>query len=172
MIKMLACICFLLGSCGFGCIKVLEYKKRCNELIYIRYILNTMLLETENRRGTFGETCLVMSGKIRQPYGEIFQGLYDLLERERTEKPQVYWEKKIKELAGLLLLKKEEIHILEGIIRCADGTTLSMPLEVLRESLSEWDKVIRSAEQVQKERSKVTLCLSITVGLLLCITVI
>ncbi len=172
MIKMLACICFLLGSCGYGCIKVREYRKRCDELIYIRYILNTMLLETENRRGTFGETCLVMSGKLRQPYREIFQGLYDLLERERTETPKVYWENKIKELAKLLLLKKEEIHILQGIIRCADGTTLSMPMEVLRDSLSEWDRVIYSARQVQKEKSKVTLCLSIAVGLLLCITVI
>ncbi len=172
MIKALACICFIVGSTGFGYIKVLEYAKHYEELVYIKYILGCMLIELENGRGTFGETCLRLSSKLKAPYKDIFNGLYDLLEKEREETPHTYWNQKISELAGSIYLKKAEINILQGIIRCADGTTLAMPLEVIRESITELDKVIRSAEQVRKERSKVTLCLSIMVGLLLCITLI
>ncbi len=172
MLKILACACFISGSCGFGCLKVLEYKRRYEELTYIRYILNTLLLETQNRRGTFGESCFRLASKIKAPYCDIFMGLYRMLEKERKKPPHIYWEDKMKELAPGIPLKQEEVKILQGVIRCVDGTTPAMPIEVLRESIIEWDKVIRTAEQVRKERSKVTLCLSITVGLLLCITVI
>lgn len=172
MIKALVCVCFIVGSVGFGYIKVLEYAKHYEELIYIKYILSCMLIEIENGRGTFGETCLTLSKKLRTPYRDIFQGLYELLEKERDKNPYTYWSIKISELAEKVYLKKGEEEILQGVIRCADGTTIATPLEVIKESIVEWDKVIRTAEQVRKERSKVTLCLSITVGLLLCITVI
>ncbi len=172
MIKALACVCFIVGSVGFGYIKVTEYAKHYEELVYIKYILNCMKIEIENGRGTFGETCLALSKKLRTPYRDIFQGLYELLEKKRDEKPYTYWNIKISELVGMVCLKKNEEGILRGIIRCADGTTIATPLEVIKESIVEWDKAIRLAEQVRKERSKVTLCLSITVGLLLCITVI
>ncbi len=172
MMKILACLCLLLGSCGFGCMKVREYRKHCDELNYIRYILNTMLIETENHRGTFGETCLAVASKLKEPYKDFFLGLYNLLEKERMETPHIYWEKKIEELSGHLALTKDEISILRDVIRCADATTLMMPLELLRQSMVEWDKAIISAEKVRMERSKVTLCLSISVGLLLCITII
>lgn len=172
MMKILACGCFLLGSSGFGFIKVWEYKRRCNELIYIRYILNTMLIEMEHQRGTFGETCLSLSAKLKQPYSDMFLGLYQLLEKERLETPVTYWETKICTLAGDLMLNKEEIAILRGVIRCVDGSTLMMPLEIIRQSMVEWDKAIIAAERIRNERSKVTLCLSVTAGLLLCITVI
>ena len=172
MIKALACVCFIVGSLGYGYIKVLEYAKHYEELVYIKYILNCMLIEIENGRGTFGETCLSLAKKLRTPYRDIFQGLYELLEKERNENPYIYWSIKISELAGNVYLKKDEEEILQGVIRCADGATIATPLEVIRESIMEWDKVIQTAEQVRKERGKVTLCLSITVGLLLCITVI
>lgn len=172
MIKALACVCFIMGSVGFGYIKVREYAKHYDELVYIKYILNCMLIEIENRGGTFGETCLALSRKLKVPYKEIFRGLYELLEKERNENPYTYWNAKIGELTKTVYLKKDEACILQDVIRCADGTNLAMPLEVLKESIVEWDKVIRRAEQVRKERSKVTLCLSITVGLLLCITII
>lgn len=172
MLKLLACVCFISGSCGFGILKVLEYKRRYEELTYIRYILNTLLLETQNRKGTFGESCFRLASKLKTPYCNIFMGLYRMLEKERKKNPRIYWEEKMKELAPDIPLKQEEVKILQGVIRCVDGTTLAMPLEVLKESITEWDKVIQSAEQVRKERSKVTLCLSITVGLLLCITII
>ena len=172
MLKIIACICFLIGSCGFGYIKVSEYGKRYEELIYLRYILSSLLLELQSRRGTFGENCLELYSKIKEHYANIFYGLYELLERERKKPPEIYWNDKIKELSEQILLKKEEIKILQGVIRCAGGTTPSMPMEVLQESLTEWDKVIVAAEQVRKEKSKVTFCLSITAGLLLCITII
>ncbi len=172
MLKIPACICFLMGCIGFGYFKVLEYKRRYDELVYIRYILNALLLETENKRGTLGESCLFLSSKLKEPYKRIFNGLYELLEKERKKMPQLYWEEKMQELAPFIPLKKEEVDILKGIIRCADGTTLGMPVEVLRESISEWDKVIATAEQARKEKSKVTIYLSLTTGLLLCILVI
>ncbi len=172
MIKVLACVCFIVGSVGFGYIKVTEYAKHYEELVYIKHILNCMKIEIENGRGTFGETCLTLAKKLSPPYRDIFQGLYELLERARNKNPYTYWSIKINELAGIVCLKKDEEEILQGVIRCADGTTIATPLEVIKESIVEWDKAIRSAEQVRKERSKVTLCLSITVGLLLCITVI
>lgn len=172
MIKLLACCCFLLGAYGFGICKVKEYKKHYQELVYIRYIINTMLIEVENHRETFGETCLAVSKKVKEPYVDMFLGLYTLLEKERQQSPICYWEEKIGELAESLLLKKEEIEILRGIIRCADCTTISMPLEVLRQSMVEWDKAILQAECIKNERSKVTLCLSLTAGLILCITIL
>ena len=171
VLKLMACGCFLMGSIGFGYMKVREYQKRYEELVYIRYILNSLLLETESHKGTFGENCLTLSAKIKSPYKEVFEELYLLLERERRREPHTYWNEKIRELASVLILKKEEVRILQGVIRCTDGTTIAMPLEVLRQSLSEWDNVIREAENVRKDRSKVTLCLSITVGLILCITI-
>lgn len=172
MLKVLACICFLVGSGGFGWIKVKEYEKRCEELSYIKYILNTMLVEIENHRTTFGETCLLLSRKLKEPYREMFAGLYQLLENERREKPNIYWERKINELSEKLMLKKEENTILNGIIRCSDATALTMPLEIIKQSMAEWDKVISEAERIRAERSRVMLCLSFTVGILLCITII
>ena len=88
MLKLLACACFISGSCGFGCLKVLEYKRRYEELTYIRYILNTLLLETQNRRGTFGESCFRLASKIKAPYCDIFMGLYRMLEKERKNIPE------------------------------------------------------------------------------------
>ena len=168
----MACGCFILGSSGFGYMKVKEYQKRYEELVYIRYILYSLLMETESHRGTFGESCRALSDKLKEPYREMFLGLYLLLERERREDPGVYWEEKIRSLATNIMLQKEEIRILLGIIRCTDGTTLAMPIEVLRQSLSEWEGIIYAADAVRKEKSKVTLCLSVSAGLLLCITII
>lgn len=172
MLKIPACICFIIGCFGFGYSKVREYKKRYDELIYIRYILNLLFLETESRRGTFGENCLAVAAKVKEPYKRIFEELYELLEKERKKMPKLYWEEKIRELTPCIPLKKDEADILQGIIRCVDGTTLGMPLEVLRESISAWDKVIIKAEQIKNEKSKVTMCLSVTSGLLLCILTI
>lgn len=172
MIKMLACCCFIVGCCGFGGMKVREYGKRYEELTYIRYLLNTMLIELESHRATLGETCLALATKLREPYKDIFLGLYDLLEKERLETPHVYWERQISELSRQLNLKKEETRILREIIHIADATTMIMPLEVVRQSMVEWDKVIAAAEKVRNEKSRVTMCLSITTGLLLCILVI
>lgn len=172
MLKIPACIFFLLGCFGFGYFKVSEYKRRYDELVYIKYILNALLLETENKRGTLGECCLFLSSKLKDPYKRIFSGLYELLEVERKKLPQRYWEEKIQELSPCIPLKKDEVDILKGVIRCADGTTPAMPVEVLRESISEWDKVIAAAELARKEKSKVTIYLSLTTGLLLCILVI
>ena len=172
MLKIPACICFFMGCFGFGYFKVMEYKRRYEELIYIRYILNALLLEMEHKRGTLGESCLFLASKIKEPYKSIFNDLYELLEKERKKMPQFYWAEKMSELARCISLKKEEITILQGVIRCADGTAMEMPVEVLRESITEWDKVIVREEQTQKEKSKVTICLSLTAGLLLCILVI
>ncbi len=172
MMKLLACICFLLGSSGFGWMKVLEYRKRHEELRYIRYVLNTMLIEMENKRGTFGETSLSISKKLRFPYSDIFAGLYHLLERERKEEPFVYWAEKIEELSQKLLLKKEETDILKGLVSCMDATTITEPLDILRQTMVEWDKVINKAEKVRSDRSRVTLVLSVSVGLVLCITIL
>ncbi len=172
VLKLMACGCFLMGSFGYGYSKVRDYQKHYEELLYIRYILNSLLIETESRKGTFGENCLTLSGKIKSPYKEIFEELYQLLERERKRSPHTYWNEKVEALATVLMLKKEEVRILRGVIKCTDGTTIAMPLEVLRQTLSEWENVIREAEHVRKDRSKVALCLSITVGLLLCITII
>lgn len=170
--KLMACSCFILGSIGFGWTKVKEYHRRYEELIYIKYILNSLLLETESHKGTFGESCFALSMGLKEPYKSIFEGLYQLLERERRQEPRIYWNEKIRELSGVLMLRKEEERILQGVIRCTDGTTMAMPLEVLRQSLAEWDNVIHEAEVVRKDRSKVTLCLSVTAGLVLCITII
>lgn len=172
MFKLLACGCFLMGSLGYGYSKVNEYQKRYEELIYIRYILNTLLLETTNHRGTFGENCLSVSSKIKEPYKKMFETMYYVLEKERKHSPYIYWENAIKELASKVLLKREEVRILQGVIKCTDGTTIGMPVEVMRQSLSEWDTVIAEADKVRKEKSKVTLCLSISAGLLLCITIL
>lgn len=172
LLKLMACVCFLFGSGGYGYIKVREYQKRYEELVYIRYILNTLLLETENHRGTFGENCLIVSDRLKEPYRKMFHGLYHLLERERIEEPAKYWADKITALASEIRLQKEEIRILQGVIRCTEGTTLAMPLEVLRQSLTEWEDVIHKADTVRKEKSRVTLCLSVSAGLLLCITII
>ncbi len=172
MLKIPACVCFLIGCFGFGFGKVSEYKKRYDELVYIRYILNLLLLEIENKRGTLGESFFVLASKLREPYCTFFKDLYKLLEKERKKAPWFYWEEKIKELAVNIPLKKEETDILQSVIRCADGTVAEMPIEVLRESISEWDKVITKAEQIKNEKSKVTMCLSVTTGLLLCILVI
>lgn len=172
MLKIPACICFIIGCFGFGYGKIREYKKHYEELVYIRYILNLLLLEIENKRGTLGEICLVLASKLREPYRAIFKDLFELLEKERKKTPRLYWEEKIKELASYITLKKEEKDILQSVIRCAEGTVPKMPMEVLRESISEWDKVIAKAEQTKNEKSKVTMCLSITTGLLLCVLVI
>ena len=170
--KGIACICFLFGCGGFGFFKINDYRRHYRELVYIKYILNTMIIEMENHRGTFGETCFVLSQKVKKPYNEIFEGLYHLLEEERSNTPERYWNEKMDILSKELELLREEKEILQGIIRCADSNTLSIPLEVLRQSLVEWDKVILSAEKIKNERSKVTLALSITAGLILCITVL
>lgn len=170
--KYIACICFLVGSGGFGFVKVVEYRKRYRELVYIKYILNMMLVEIENHRETFGETCLAISDKVKEPYKEMFAGLYGLLEREREEIPEKYWKKRTELLATELMLTNEEKEILFGVIRCADCNMISMPLDILRQTLAEWDKVIIKAEEIKNERSKVTLTLSIAVGLILCITVL
>lgn len=172
MLKALACACFLMGSFGFGFFKISEYKKRHEEMVYIRYIINALLIEMENFKGTFGENCLTLSKKLKAPYRDIFYGLYNLLEKERIETPVVYWEQQISELAGKLCLKKEEIYILRGMIKCVEGTTLTMPLEIIRQTLVEWDKAMKQAEIMKNERTKVTLCLSITAGFILCITII
>lgn len=172
MIKALACACFLMGSCGFGLFKMIEYKKRHEEIVYIRYVINSLLMEMENFKGTFGENCLVISKKIKQPYSEIFKGLYYLLEKERRESPGVYWERQMEELGKHLCLKKEELRILQEMIQCVEGNTLAVPLDSLRQTMVEWDKIIKQAEHVRTERTKVTLCLSVTAGLILCITIL
>ncbi|MBQ8246191.1 MAG: stage III sporulation protein AB [Lachnospiraceae bacterium] len=172
MVKLIACVCFLTGCTGYGLIKATEYKKRYNEMIYIKYILQTMLIDMEHHRGTFGETCLAVSEGLRQPYQKIFYELYQLLECERIERPEVYWGQCMDKLAKELLLNKEETGILQQVIKCVNGTTVNMPLENMKQCLDEWDKAIQKAERVRNEKSRVTIYLSITAGLLLCITII
>ncbi len=172
MMKAVACACFLMGSMGFGFFKVVEYKNRYEEMVYIRYIMNLLLMEMENFRGTFGENCFVLSKKIKQPYSGIFKGLYYLLEKERKETPVVYWERQMKELGKHLCLKTEELKILLGMIQCVEGDTITVPLETMRQTMVEWDKVMKQAECIRTNRTKVTLCLSVTVGFILCITIL
>lgn len=172
MVKLLACGCLLAGSSGFGVLKVLEYRKRYKELIYIRYILNTVLITLEHHGGTFGETCFLLARRFRPPYNDLFQGLYQTLEKERNEEPGVYWKEQIELVGRKVLLNKEEKAILQGLVRCMDTTTLSMPLDVIRQSLLEWDKAVSQAEEVCRDKSKVTLCLSVAAGVILCITVL
>ena len=172
MIKAMVCGCFLIGCCGYGFCKLVEYKKRYDEMVYIRYIINVLLMEMENFKGTFGENCLVLSRKIKQPYSDIFKGLYVHLEKERKEAPGIYWERQMEALGKHLYLRKEELNILKEMIRCVEGDTITMPIESLRQTLVEWDKVMKQAERIRTDRSRVTLCLSITVGLILCITIL
>ena len=156
----------LLLVCGY------VEEKIISRFVNIRYVINALLMEMENFKGTFGENCLVLSRKIKQPYKNIFNGLYELLEKERKEAPGIYWERQMEALGKHLYLRKEELNILKEMIRCVEGNTITIPIESLRQTLVEWDKVMKQAERIRTDRSKVTLCLSITVGLILCITIL
>lgn len=167
---MIRCVPFLLilaGCTGYGISCAREYESKYRELIYLKQVMTNLKIALNNGRLTFGECCYEVSRSCRKPYDEVLSEMYIRLEKERECGLVEVWQSGLGRLVKELDIK--ELGSLQQATYLGDATFVEQPVETIEELIVVVEDLIRQTEKVKKEKSRLSICLGISGGCMLCL---
>ena len=104
MCKILGLLCMFLGCSLWGMGRAMEYKQREQNTYYLIYILDCLVSQIVYQQSTLEDCMYELSGKVKEPFGSCFLGIYEKVRENTQQSPLRVMEQ---ELSCLL----EELHI-------------------------------------------------------------
>ncbi len=167
MMKGIAMILMFSGCVGYAFAWMREFRWKMEELVYIKHILSSLRMEMEKGRRTFGECCLEISTTLKKPYCNIFKNMYEELELRREFPLHVLWERAVEEIIDYVKLK--ELTVIKRCSLFGTGAYVEIPMEAVSGVTEELDRIWQDMFLEAKRKTKLSFCLGISAGCLLCL---
>lgn len=169
MLKVVGCLCILVGCIGWGGSRIREEKGRIQHLREIIRIIRRIQNEISYGRHTMPEICLILSENCRMPYQAGFRAIY-----ERTRQPdgvclEQIWGQEMALCLQAARLQEEEKEILLSLPQNLGIQEEKFQAENIGQSMDLLLRKCRQAEDAYENKSRVIFSLSILTGVFLAI---
>lgn len=156
---------FIITSSLYGWIKAKDLWMRKQELKYLLQIMTLLKNEVTYRRSSLGETFWGISEECREPYRDIFNGIYQKMEYERCSFHDA-WQEALEYMASVTCLQKEDVHCMMGLTGLARAMNGQLQEEVFGQISSRMEYQMEHLEEDYRQKGKVYCCMGITIGIL------
>lgn len=165
LIRMMGAVLLILTSSLYGWIQAKELIERRGELNYLSQLIAAFKSEVSFQRSSLGEIFLKISEKSRDPYQDIFRGIYQGMECGRKSFEDM-WQEALKRMAAETCLKKEDIQYMMELANLAKAMDLRYREEIFERVSEEMEGKNKYLENEYRQKGKVYCCMGITIGIL------
>lgn len=155
----------IVTSSLYGWIKARDLWMRRQELKYLLQVMTLLKNEVTYRRSSLGETFLKISEECREPYRDIFHGVYKKMEYDRCSFRDTWQEASECMISGTCL-QKEDLHCMTELTGLAYAMNGQLQEEVFGQIGSRIEDQMEHLEEDYRQKGKVYCCMGITIGIL------
>ena len=165
IIKLTGAVLFVVTSSLYGWMKARDLWMRRQELKYLIQMMTLLKNEVTYRRSSLGETFLEVSEECREPYCDIFSGIYQKMEYDRCSFHNA-WREALEDMISATCLQKEDVHCMTGLTGLARAMNGQLQEEVFGQIGSRMEDQMERLEEDYRQKGRVYCCMGITIGIL------
>lgn len=169
MLRLLGVLFIFMGSFGYGLTYREQCRKRCEELINLELIFKILQSEITYKKQPLPSACREIGTRLGGREGKTLLEISQEMESGKGRAFGEVWEEKWTSYGEGSYLEQQEKEILLGFSSFAGYADENMQQEILKQHEETISRIRKGVEEESREKKKLVMTLSLSVGALLTI---